>query len=60
MRIAERDGKLRVEGSADPKLKRTVAHMFRLEEDLSAFYELVREDDELAWCALAPAGCCAP
>jgi 3-methyladenine DNA glycosylase/8-oxoguanine DNA glycosylase len=28
-----------------------VAHMFRLDEDLSHFYELVR-DDELAWCAL--------
>jgi hypothetical protein len=25
--------------------------MFRLDEDLSGFYELVRED-ELAWCAL--------
>jgi 3-methyladenine DNA glycosylase/8-oxoguanine DNA glycosylase len=25
--------------------------MFRLDEDLSAFYKLVREDD-LAWCAL--------
>jgi hypothetical protein len=25
--------------------------MFRLDEDLSRFYELVREDD-LAWCAL--------
>jgi N-glycosylase/DNA lyase len=46
------DGKaLRIEGSTDPKLKQTVAHMFRLDEDLSAFYELVR-DDELAWCAL--------
>ena len=29
----------------------TVAHMFRIDEDLSAFNELVREDD-LAWCAL--------
>ena len=51
VRITERNGKLRIEGSADPKLKRTVAHMFRLDEDLSAFYELVR-DDELAWCTL--------
>lgn len=33
------------------KLTRTVAYMFRLDEDLSAFYDLVRED-ELAWCAL--------
>jgi 3-methyladenine DNA glycosylase/8-oxoguanine DNA glycosylase len=51
VRITERNGKLRIEGSADPKLAQTVAHMFRLDEDLSAFYELVR-DDELAWCAL--------
>jgi 3-methyladenine DNA glycosylase/8-oxoguanine DNA glycosylase len=51
VRITERNGKLRIEGSADPKLKRTVSHMFRLDEDLSPFYELVRDDD-LAWCAL--------
>jgi 3-methyladenine DNA glycosylase/8-oxoguanine DNA glycosylase len=51
VRITERGKRLRVEGSADPKLTRTVAHMFRLDEDLSGFYELVRED-ELAWCAL--------
>jgi N-glycosylase/DNA lyase len=51
VRITERGGMLRIEGSADPKLTKTVAHMFRLDEDLSRFYELVR-DDELAWCAL--------
>jgi N-glycosylase/DNA lyase len=51
VRITERNRKLRIEGSDDPKLTRTVAHMFRLDEDLSAFYEVVRED-ELAWCAL--------
>jgi 3-methyladenine DNA glycosylase/8-oxoguanine DNA glycosylase len=28
----------------------TVRHMLRLDEDLSRFYELIR-DDELAWCA---------
>jgi N-glycosylase/DNA lyase len=49
--ITARGKKLRMEGSADPKLTRTVAHMFRLDEDLSGFYELVRDDD-LAWCAL--------
>jgi 3-methyladenine DNA glycosylase/8-oxoguanine DNA glycosylase len=49
-RITEQAGKLRIEGSADPKLTQTVAHMFRLDEDLSRFYELVRDDD-LAWCA---------
>jgi N-glycosylase/DNA lyase len=51
VRITEQAGKLRIEGSADPKLTQTVTHMFRLDEDLSRFYELVRED-ELAWCAL--------
>jgi 3-methyladenine DNA glycosylase/8-oxoguanine DNA glycosylase len=51
VRITARGRKLRVEGSADPKLTKTVVHMFRLDEDLSRFYELVRED-ELAWCAL--------
>jgi len=51
VRVTERAGKLRIEGSDDPQLTKTVAHMFRLDEDLSAFYELVRED-ELAWSAL--------
>src|SRR5438552_3473725 len=51
VRITERAGKLRIDGSADRKLTKTVAHMFRLNEDLSRFYELVRED-ELSWCAL--------
>jgi hypothetical protein len=35
--------KLRTEGSDDARLTKTVAHMFRLDEDLSGFYELVRE-----------------
>jgi 3-methyladenine DNA glycosylase/8-oxoguanine DNA glycosylase len=54
VRVTEHDGKLRIEtvaGSFSPQLTLTVAHMFRLDEDLSRFYELVREDD-LAWCAL--------
>jgi 3-methyladenine DNA glycosylase/8-oxoguanine DNA glycosylase len=54
VRITARSRKLRIEtlaGSVVPQLKDTVAHMFRLDEDLSAFYELVRADD-LAWCAL--------
>jgi 3-methyladenine DNA glycosylase/8-oxoguanine DNA glycosylase len=51
VRITAHGKKLRLEGSADPKLTRTVAHMFRLDEDLTGFYTLVREDD-LAWCAL--------
>ena len=32
-------------------LAKTVAHMFRLDEDLSGFYTLVGEDGELSWCA---------
>jgi 3-methyladenine DNA glycosylase/8-oxoguanine DNA glycosylase len=54
VRITARRKKLRVEavtGSVVPQLMQTVAHMFRLDEDLSAFYELVR-GDELAWCAV--------
>jgi N-glycosylase/DNA lyase len=50
VRITEHERKLRIEGSSDLKLTKTVAHVFRLDEDLSGFYELVRED-ELAWCA---------
>jgi N-glycosylase/DNA lyase len=54
VRITVRRKKLRVEavtGSVVPQLMQTVAHMFRLDEDLSSFYALV-QDDELAWCAL--------
>jgi 3-methyladenine DNA glycosylase/8-oxoguanine DNA glycosylase len=54
VRITARGAKLRIEtvaGSAVPQLTDMVRHMFRLDEDLSAFYELVRDDD-LAWCAL--------
>jgi hypothetical protein len=40
-----------VAGGLVPQLAETVAHMFRLDEDLSDFYDLVR-DDELSWCAL--------
>jgi 3-methyladenine DNA glycosylase/8-oxoguanine DNA glycosylase len=50
VRLTESEGNIRIEGSADRMLVRTVAHMFRLDEDLSGFYELVRDDD-LAWCA---------
>jgi len=33
-------------------LTASVSHMFRLDEDLSAFYALVAADGELSWCAL--------
>jgi 3-methyladenine DNA glycosylase/8-oxoguanine DNA glycosylase len=49
--VTAEEGTLRIEDPGADELRATVAHMFRLEEDLSAFYELVREDD-LAWCAL--------
>ncbi len=52
VRITAADGMLRIEtvkGSFHRDLSRTVAHMFRLDEDLSAFYAVV--DDDLAWCA---------
>jgi 3-methyladenine DNA glycosylase/8-oxoguanine DNA glycosylase len=49
VRITQHGKNLRIEGSAEPKLTKSVAHMSRLDEDLSGFYELVRDDD-LAWC----------
>jgi 3-methyladenine DNA glycosylase/8-oxoguanine DNA glycosylase len=42
----------RLSARADDELRATVAHMFRLDEDLSEFYAIVREDTELDWCAL--------
>jgi 3-methyladenine DNA glycosylase/8-oxoguanine DNA glycosylase len=58
IQLTERRGKLRIDALADSvseparhALTTTVAHMFRLDEDLSSFYALV-QDDELAWCAL--------
>jgi 3-methyladenine DNA glycosylase/8-oxoguanine DNA glycosylase len=52
VRVTQSAGELRVEvvaGSFHDQLTDTLAHMFRLDEDLSGFYELVR-DDELSWC----------
>ena len=57
--ITESNGLLEIEivagrlsKRADEQLRVTVAHMFRLDEDLSAFYAIVREDPELDWSAL--------
>jgi 3-methyladenine DNA glycosylase/8-oxoguanine DNA glycosylase len=53
IRLTENEGKLRLEsvaGSLHARLAETVARMFRLDENLSGFYELVGED-ELARCA---------
>jgi 3-methyladenine DNA glycosylase/8-oxoguanine DNA glycosylase len=59
VRVTEKSGRLLVHivaGSASKRardsLTKTVRHMFRLDDDLSAFYELVREDSELSWCAI--------
>jgi hypothetical protein len=54
VRISAKSTKLRIEtvaGSFHPQLTRTVEHMFRLDEDLSGFYAVVREDGDLSWCA---------
>jgi N-glycosylase/DNA lyase len=58
VRLTAHDGELLIDMTAGPEgarvrdtLASTVAHMFRLDEDLSAFYSTVREDAELAWCA---------
>ncbi len=54
MRISANGATLRIEtvaGSYDKRLTETVAHMFRLDEDLSGFYAVVGVDGELAWCA---------
>ena len=58
VRISANGGKVRIDAAAGKigvqsrdALARTVAHMFRLDEDLSGFYTLVGEDGELSWCA---------
>jgi 3-methyladenine DNA glycosylase/8-oxoguanine DNA glycosylase len=59
IQLTERLGKLRIDpldGSVGERardaLTTTVSHMFRFDENLFAFYKLVKEDDELSWCAL--------
>ena len=59
MRITVSDGKLGIEavagsvgGQARNALVQGIAHMFRLDEDLSGFYTLVGDDAELSWCAV--------
>ncbi len=58
VRLTHARGKLRVDVVAGATaahirgaLAATVAHMFRLDEDLSGFYSVVSTDGELAWCA---------
>jgi 3-methyladenine DNA glycosylase/8-oxoguanine DNA glycosylase len=58
VRLTAQDGKLLVDvlaGRAGARVRdtlaSTVAHMFRLDEDLSAFYAVTSEDAELSWTA---------
>ena|SRR2546421_12178665 len=59
IRISASGGKLRIDAVAGKvsvrardALTKTVAHMFRLDEDLSGFYTLVGEDGDLSWSAI--------
>jgi 3-methyladenine DNA glycosylase/8-oxoguanine DNA glycosylase len=59
VRVTAGDAKLRIEAvagsvgaQARKALTQSVAHMFRLDEDLSGFYTLVGEDGDLAWSAV--------
>jgi 3-methyladenine DNA glycosylase/8-oxoguanine DNA glycosylase len=59
VRLTHDDGAIRVElvagraGHAQvDAIVRATRHMFRLDEDLSAFYALVRDDAELDWCSI--------
>jgi 3-methyladenine DNA glycosylase/8-oxoguanine DNA glycosylase len=58
VRITQAGKRLRVEAvkgrvgaKAQDVVTRTVAHMFRLDEDLSGFYAVVAADSEFSWCA---------
>jgi 3-methyladenine DNA glycosylase/8-oxoguanine DNA glycosylase len=58
VRLTTSDGTLRidavagrVDASARRDLAKTIAHMFRLDENLSGFYAVVSEDGDLSWCA---------
>jgi 3-methyladenine DNA glycosylase/8-oxoguanine DNA glycosylase len=57
VRLTAQDGRLLVDvlaGRAGTRVRdtlaSTVAHMFRLDEDLSAFYAVTCKDVELSWC----------
>jgi 3-methyladenine DNA glycosylase/8-oxoguanine DNA glycosylase len=50
-RVSERRaGRARVEGATDSVLAQ-LRHMFRLDEDLSGFYAIARDDPQLVWAA---------
>ena len=51
VRVSEgRAGRARVEGATNSVLAQ-LRHMFRLDEDLSGFYAVARDDPQLAWAA---------
>ena len=51
VRLTEgRAGRARVEGATNSALAQ-LRHMFRLDEDLSGFYAVARDDPQLAWAA---------
>jgi 3-methyladenine DNA glycosylase/8-oxoguanine DNA glycosylase len=59
VRLTGADGVIRIElvsGRAGRRqadaIAAAVRRMFRLDEDLSGFYTIVRDDPELSWCAL--------
>ena len=59
VRLTKGDGSIRIElvaGRASraqaEAIARGIRHMFRLDEDLSEFYALVRDDPELDWCSI--------
>jgi 3-methyladenine DNA glycosylase/8-oxoguanine DNA glycosylase len=63
VRLTSADRKLRLEvvsGRGGPRVRETLSatasHMFRLDEDLSAFYELVSDDPRLDWCGVGAGG----
>jgi len=58
VRITARGKKLHLEGSADAKLKKTVAHMFRLDEDLPASMRSCARTS-CPGARSAPGACCA-
>ena len=51
IRLTAEGETLRIEGVGAAALRATVAHMFRLNEDLSRFYAVASEDGDLSWCA---------
>jgi N-glycosylase/DNA lyase len=59
VRLSESDGSIRIEPLAGrigarqtEAIAAAVRHMVRLDDDLSAFYALVRDDPALDWCAI--------